>query len=234
MSLFSASSVACPACNQPVDVQAVDSVNADRRPALRTQILAQTFQQQDCPHCSKPFRLVPRFNYTDLRRRQWIVAAPLAALGAWRAQEERAQALFDQVYGDQAPDAARELAAGLTRRVTFGWPGVREKLLAGEHGLDDVTLELCKLSVLRSGTPAPLGAGTELRLLDVDGDDLVFGWLRAADESLGPVLRVARAVYDEIAADEGGDWADARASLDAGLFVDLNRLLIPQPDAATA
>lgn len=232
MSLFKPTTLTCPACRADVPFDAVHSINADRRPDLRLAILAETFQQQACPNCRTVFRLDPQFNFMDLENHQWINAAPLAALGDWKAQEATAQGLFDEVYGEQAPDAAREIGASLNRRVTFGWAALREKLLAAANGLDDVTLELCKSAVLRSGTPAPVSAATELRLIAVEGDELVFGWLLAADESLGPVLRVSRALYDQIALDADGDWEDLRAEIDAGLFVDLNRLLIAGAPAA--
>jgi hypothetical protein len=55
---------------------------------------------------------------------------------------------------------------------------------------------------------------------------LVFGWILASDETIGDTMRVKRALYDQIAADEDGAWADLRADISAGYFVDLNRLTI--------
>jgi hypothetical protein len=43
MSMFESIAVACPACGTQVDFDAVQSVNADRRPDLRAAILAGTF-----------------------------------------------------------------------------------------------------------------------------------------------------------------------------------------------
>ena len=53
MSLFTAMKLKCPSCSEDLDFQAVLSVNIDRKPALRDQILGGTFQQEDCPHCGK-------------------------------------------------------------------------------------------------------------------------------------------------------------------------------------
>jgi len=39
-------------------------------------------------------------------------------------------------------------------------------------------------------------------------------------------MRVKRELYDEIAADAGGDWKALREQLGAGMLVDINRLLV--------
>ena len=42
------------------------------------------------------------------------------------------------------------------------------------------------------------------------------------------MLGVPPSLYDEIAADAKGAWAEWRESFDGALFVDLNRELVPQ------
>ena len=66
----------CPACSQFVEFEAVYSVNADRRPDLRDEILAGTFQKEACPKCGESFRLTPELTYLDEERGQWIAAFP--------------------------------------------------------------------------------------------------------------------------------------------------------------
>ena len=231
MSLFKPTLLGCPACGTQVEFQAVHSVNADRRPDLRDEILAETFQQQACPKCGETFRLDPEFNLLDTERGQWIAAAPLASLTQWKSLEDNAKAIFDRAFGEDAAEAAQEIGKTLRPRITFGWPALREKLVAIDHDLDDVTLELCKAYILRS-VDSPIAADTELRLLDVVGDELHFGWLLSADESEGPSMRVARSLYDQIAADADGAWEELRDELTAGLFVDLNRLMLPVAEPA--
>src|SRR6516162_3277314 len=41
-------------------------------------------------------------------------------------------------------------AASMQLRITFGWGGLREKLIAVDHQLDDVALELVKLAIVRN------------------------------------------------------------------------------------
>jgi hypothetical protein len=49
-------------------------------------------------------------------------------------------------------------------------------------------------------------------------------------------MRLARTVYDQIAADADGAWDDLRDELSVGLFVDLNRMLMadPVPESAAS
>lgn len=116
-------------------------------------------------------------------------------------------------------------SAASCARVTFGWPALREKLLARDEDLADVSLELCKAFIMRN-VDSPIGAETELRLLAVEPEYLQFGWLLAADGSLGPTMKLARSVYEQIAADEEGAWAELRDSLSTAYFIDINRLMM--------
>jgi CpXC protein len=225
MSIFRNTTLSCPVCDTKVDFKAVHSVNADRRPDLRESILDETFQQQRCPNCDTQFRLDPEFNLLDAQRGQWIAAAPLTQLSDWRNEEQHARDLFDRAYGPESNAVAQDIGKDLKPRVTFGWPALREKLLASEFFLDDVVLEMCKAFVMRNSN-SPISADTELRLIGVEAGDLIFGWLTIADESLGPTMRVARTVYDQIAVDESGDWAELKESFNDTLFVDLNRMMI--------
>jgi hypothetical protein len=226
MSLFKSLSLRCPSCGAEQAFDAVHSVNADRRPDLRVAILNDEFQRVACANCAAPLRLDPDFTLLDQARGLWISAAPLAELGQWPALEARARDTFEETYGAGAPAGAQEIGRALKPRVTFGWAGLREKLLVAEQGLDDVAVELCKMAVMRSGAPVQLERDTELRLVAVEGDELVFAWLRSTDELPDESISVGRALYDDIAEDTAGDWAKLRDSISAGPFVDINRMLI--------
>ncbi|MEP7301088.1 MAG: CpXC domain-containing protein [Caldimonas sp.] len=230
MSLFITSEITCPVCATKFDFKTVHSVNADRRPDFRDAILAGTFQQVDCPKCKTQFRLDSNFNYVDLKRGQWIAAEPVAAAAQWQAREEVARALFAMAYGEQAGEQAREVGAGLRPRLVFGWPALREKLLAGEHGLDDVAVEACKATAMRNAAELSTSGDADLRLVEVKGDRLVFAWVNPADNSTGEMLAMPRSLHDEVVADEDGDWFSFKSDFDGALYVDLNRMLVTQPD----
>jgi len=225
MSLFQPETVACPACGAPVEFAVVYSINADRRPDLRDGILDGTFQEEICDKCDKAFRLEPELTYLDVARKQWLLVQPAGKLADWPELEERAKSSFDKSYGPHQAPAVQALGRTMQARVTFGWAAFREKLLAVERGLDDVVLELVKLAIIRGLDDSPLADDTELRLVDLEGDDLVLAWIKSADESAVEVLTAPRALYDEIAADTGS-WKALRDQLLQGAFVDLQRLLI--------
>lgn len=237
MSVFRTMTVVCPACQTAQEFRGAHSVNADLRDDLRVSILNDEFQRTVCTRCERPFRIAPHFTFVDVGRSQWIAAFPLPRLAHWDADEARAGELFRATYTGSAPQQLQAVGRGLKPRVVFGWAALREKLLMSEHELDDVTVELCKAAVLRSSPGGvPIDAQTELRLLAVEGEgeqqQLVFGWILAADESVGDVVRVRRALYDTIAEDTDGGWAGLRGQLDTGLFVDLNRLVVVPQAAA--
>ena len=233
MSLFKETVFECPSCARSLSFETVHSLNADRRPDLREAILGSRFQRTSCPHCGAGFRLDCDFTILDVRRGQWIVAAPVAAIADWEAQEAAARAMFARAYGDAAPAVAREIGARLASRIVFGWPALREKLLVADLGLDDVALEAVKATVLRASASIPGRAVAELRLVAAEGNDLLLAWQRSYDGAAGPVLAAPRALHDKVARREDGDgWEAFRAGFEGALFVDLKRELTPKRKAA--
>jgi hypothetical protein len=232
MSIFESASVPCPSCGEKVRYNLVYSVNADRRPDLRDEIIRGTFQSAVCGKCQAKFRVQPEFNYLDIGRGLWLAAFPLEALGAWSEYEGRARNIYEKAYGSQASAVAQEIGGGLKTRCTFGWPALREKIVALEAGLDDVTLELCKLAMMRGLEDQPIADETELRLYGFEERDFVMGWIVSVSERVVELLQVPRSLYDEIEADPEG-WQEVRSQLSEGMFVDLERLMI-ESNAAPA
>ncbi len=231
MSLFTEAAVTCPNCEETVVCQVVGSVNADRRPDLRDAILDDTFQVMTCNACGKSFRLQPEFNLLDVGNGQWIAAMPADRMPDYLAAEDTAAAAFDQSYGAGATPAGREIGAGLCARVTFGWPGLREKLVIRDAGLDDVVVELLKLDLLRRMPSAPLAPGTELRLVAVNDDGLDLVWLDTLSEAPQKPMVAARELYDAIAENPDA-WTPLRDALTDGGFVDMQKLYLGQGRSA--
>ena len=225
MSLFRTMNVTCPNCGTAVNMSAVGSVNADRRPDLRSAILQSEFQDTKCPSCGTSFRLSPDFNYLDVGRGQWIAGLSADRLGDWAELEDETMATFDSTYGSKAIAAARDVGAGLAVRLTFGWPAIREKILAREHDLDDALLEMLKLETMRRLPAAPFAAGIELRLVGASDDTLTFSWIDAETEEVSQSLDVRRTLLDAIAENPEG-WANIRSKLTDGPFVDMQKLYV--------
>jgi hypothetical protein len=216
MSISRTRAVPCPVCRREARIAAVSSVDADRRPDLRDAILDGSLQRQICPDCGTSFRRPPDLCYIDRTREQWIAAFQRERMGQWRQLEVHAASLLEKTCGPAGRGA-------LSARITFGWEALREKLLLAKLGLQDVTLELCKLDLTGAVPPAQLPAGTELRLLRVEGDTLVFAQIEGELEQVVGQLQVRRARYDELAG-PGEHWAVWRQQLSAGPFVDMQRL----------
>ena len=97
--------------------------------------------------------------------------------------------------------------------------------MALDHKLDDVTLELVKLAIVRTSPTISLSNKTELRFIDEEGDQLVMAWIRAQTEKVEEWFKVPRQLYDDVIANNAG-WQALSSELSAGLFVDMNRLLV--------
>jgi hypothetical protein len=116
-------------------------------------------------------------------------------------------------------------APGRKLRISFGCGGLREKLIAVDHQLDDVTLELVKLAIVRNSESSPLSNENELRFVDIKKEKLVMAWIHAPTEHLVELFDVPRQLYDDIAGSQEG-WQSLREELSAGAFVAMNRFLV--------
>jgi hypothetical protein len=225
MSLLHTETLPCPFCGAEAEREIANSVAAVRRPDLRAAILDNSFQKTVCEACGKTFRVNPTLTYLDTQRGTWILTLPCGKRPFWDSFETGSISIFDDSFGPDAPPIARSLGARLRRRVTFGWSGLREKLLCEEFGIGDTTLELLKLLLLRtteSGRLVPDGA---LRLLDRNPDgDLVMAWLDDATEGGTEFIEVPASLLDDIAGDNA--WDAARDALGNGPFVDVAKLLV--------
>lgn len=231
MSLFMSVNLACPECESLIVMDAVGSVNADRRPDYRDDIMNNEFQDITCPSCNTAFRMQPNFNYLDAGRGQWIAGMPASQLSNFEQIEEEVSDLFDRSYGAKAPAAAQSVGEGLDVRLTFGWPAIREKLLAREKGLDDVLLELLKLELMRRVPEAPFGDEIEMRLVDFQEDLMTFVWYNSETEDVINDFVVRYALYEEIAAAEDA-WKNLRTRLEDSAFVDMRKLFLSGEAAA--
>ena len=225
MSLLLAARALCQACGAEVPSRLAASVNADRRPDMRDSILDGSFQCEDCTGCGGRLRFPLHLSYVDAGRGQWILAEAAEAADQWNELETGAREVFRQAYGPQAPPAARELGRDLTPRLVFGWAALREKLLARDMGVDDVTLELLKVAIIREVPDPPMSGRTELRLTGGDGAELAFVWFEAETEAELASLSVPRAAYDAVAGDPA-PWKPLRDEFTDALFVDVRRLFL--------
>ena len=121
MSLFSTIETECPACEATSKYELVFSVNADRRPELRAEIMARTFQRLTCPECGGLFRLEPEFTYFHAAGKQFLTVRPASELPGWPEQEARAVELaVHRAIGDGVRTA--DISAPNQLHVPVGRP----------------------------------------------------------------------------------------------------------------
>ena len=225
MSVFRHETVNCPACDTPVAFELVLSVNADRRPDLRDHIIAGTFQRRPCPSCGTEFRVDPEFTYMDLGHGQYIGVWPVAKRGDWKACAVKTAETFEAALGSGASPEARKLGAKLEPRAVFGFPALVEKIIAKAAGIDDRTLELAKVMVLRYGGETPVPGRRELRLVEAGTEHIVLAWVRPVDGAVEKAIRVPRTLLADIDA-EPEPWQAMRESVGEGIVVDFQREML--------
>lgn len=231
MSIFIKVKASCAACGATMETNLAASVNADRRPDLRQDILDGNFQSVKCTACGMLIRLPAHLTYIDIARGQWILVEDAARLDDWTEAEAEASDLYAQSFGPQAPPIQQKLAAGMSPRLVFGWAALREKLLIQQASLDDLTLELLKISILRNVKGATIGDASELRLTGTPDGQLTFRWINTATEEALAELTFPREIYDDIAQDMPA-WSALTGELDGKLFLDLRRLIAAPSPAA--
>jgi predicted RNA-binding Zn-ribbon protein involved in translation (DUF1610 family) len=224
MSIFNDATAMCPNCGETVAISWAASLNADRRPDLRAEVLDGSFQAEKCPTCGTQMRLPSHLTYVDMARRTWVLVENPDQIGDWQAHEKEAQNLFEESFGPGAPEAARELADGVAPRLVYGWPALREKIICNTLGLEDVTLELLKMAVIRSGPGAPLG-NIALRLVRGDDATLVLQATDDGTEEVTGEIEVPRTLFDDIVGDTEA-WAPLRDKLSGVALVDVKRLTL--------
>ena len=137
--------------------------------------------------------------------------------------------VFERAYGGKASAAAQDLGKDLRPRVVFGWNSLNEKLIAGDANINDITLELVKLSLIRTGNVFMDEDHQELRLLGVDEEfGLILGWFSLGSENLNEKVTVPRSVIGELES-KPEPWDELKKELVDGLVVDYRKLFLSAP-----
>jgi CpXC protein len=174
MSAQEIQTVACPTCNSNLDIEVFHSLNPSRVKNAVESILEDQMQVAHCK-CGERIRLEPEFVYMDMDNKICIAAYPSTELENRHELEVNAKVSFDKALSESFA------GKGIRNRITFGWPALKEKVLAQFHSIADVDLELVKLAVIKESGQMPIN-NMSLRLMNVDETHLVFGW----HENLAP------------------------------------------------
>ncbi len=181
MSSLSEHRVSCPECGHAQPAELFDSLNGERVAAQVDDILAGTFEQQECEACGLLFRPEHPMLYSELAARTWLVMHPPAERARF-AQIERGVALvMERAFAEAAP-AVREAVSGVRPRLVFGQRMLTEAVRALRAGLPQALLECAKLLALRRDLPALLAFGESQLLFEEIEED---GRLRCGVYQLG-------------------------------------------------
>ena len=183
MSRFDRTEIAC-GCGRRLTVRVVHDLHASARPEDRAQILAGTYQEHRCDGCGRVIVVESPFVYTDFSREHYVaVEPPDRPIGADTvAMHAR---VFRRCF-DDGPPIARELGAGLRRRVVYGLVGLREKLRLWDAGFDDYVVEALKLDLLERLAAAGIGASVAVVVELPPGGELVITAFRSRPDAPVP------------------------------------------------
>jgi ribosomal protein S27E len=221
MSTFVPVLVTCPGCGHVQEETLATSLNVTRTPHWKDAVLDGSFQQVRCSSCGATWEAVEPFIYLDFKLRLYVGVHPAGDEAVWWEHENGPADAFVRNLGWAAPPVARPIGEGFAVRTTFGLASLREKIVARDAGLDDVTLEALKLRLLLTRHDLRFGLAARLRLTSVDGPTLVFA-------SSGVAIRSDRAAYDEVG-DDPVLAAQLYPLLAGHPYCDLGRLLVPEP-----
>jgi len=210
--------VSCSNCGTAVRFSLLSTIDAVRDPGSREAILDRTLQQKPCEICGAAVRPPPAFMYFDRNCGLWVSAHAWANRDAWQDWEERARTNFQTICESGSSIGKQIQAEPVRARVTFGWEALREKIVAAEHGIDDVGLELWKSHQAK----AVGGVEREIRLQSVSSEDAVLAVISPESEEITEEMRVPRNVFDE-RTKSSTDRAE-RKRLEQELYVDVRRL----------
>jgi len=166
MSTFHTVELTCAGCGEPFEGRLLDSLNAERHPAGRQQLLDRTLHLLPCPRCDVRNLVDKPMLYTDLSQALFIQCLPETLRLRFEVDEQEIIEVHRRVFtGDRSPPFVREIGHLAAPRLVYGYEELREKIVAAEAELDDRLVEVLKLQLLMMW-PDLLAAGARVLLLD--------------------------------------------------------------------
>ncbi len=170
---------------------------------MREAIKAGTFHVFPCPSCGARVRLDKLLAYTDFERSHWFAVFPDRARARWSDAVAFARQSFTETMEERSAPLVKSWVPRFraSMRAIFGLDSLRDKLLAFDAGLDDRALEALKLELVR-WYDLRWQEGSRLWFERLDGEQLVFAWIPAADPAAPPqALGAPLDAYRRIALD---------------------------------
>jgi hypothetical protein len=190
-------------CGARVEMLCCLSINPERHPHLREQLLDRTLHQFQCAACGQTLSVEKKLSYIDLSRRQFYSVAPERDRADERALAQDVVSAWNLAFGDQAPVSVGAMfdTSRFQVRLCFGLEELREKVIAAEAGLDDLAIEALKAELMAVHPDWANLAVRTLRLDHVEPDGRLAFVLERATEPptiLEVGLLVPRARHDRL------------------------------------
>lgn len=170
--------VTCPHCKAESEHKALEHINIDRSPALRSSVQDLSCFRVKCPNCGETALAVHPCLYHDMSN-QFMV---------WLWPEEQA-----------APKADFDPLAGYTLRLVDSMNAFREKITVLEQGLDDRAVELMKLMLFAQLTH-DLDV-VELLFHELDARTGDFRFVAVLSDGVEQYIAMPGAVYQRLRTD---------------------------------
>jgi hypothetical protein len=214
-------------CGETLSVLIVESLNAERHPELREQVLDRSLHVFECDYCGKRTLVETPFLYFDFERRQLLGVHPVTEIAHARERSEELVEIYCQRLRDEAPALVRERAKDFLVRVCFGYEELREKLVIDDAGLSDLVVEALKCQLIGGDERLQASGLVTLRLdaITAEGDlAFVADWMMPTTIPLRVVA--SRSAYEAIAATRA-TLLERIPGLASGPHVSLLRLALP-------
>jgi hypothetical protein len=179
VSTFALRDAACSKCATPFQIEIAYGLHITRLPDIRKRLLDGTFQVHTCEKCGHKVLFESTVVFTDFERGEYV-AAETPRSATWQTAIARHQTIFRDAF-EHGPAIAHAQGVRMKRRLVFGFPALREKLVLWDAGLDDRVVEAVKGDLLRDEEME--SSETVLRIATVlEGGHLMF----AAFEPMRP------------------------------------------------
>lgn len=142
MSVYHPHTVTC-VCGDSFTHALVESANVERSPAIRQAVLDGTLHRVHCPRCGQRVVAEVKFYFADPKRNSLFLVKPGSE--RFRSHEDSEEL----AKGVKAFPASLMDSRSTKLRVVYGLDELREKLICEDAGIDDRTVEVAKLYILR-------------------------------------------------------------------------------------
>jgi len=183
--------IKCPECSHEQDVCLYESVNIGTDPELRTDLLANTLNNVQCPSCDFEFRVDKTLLYSDPGRGFMVYCVPESEGDPETVTELIQRAVFE------ATTALPDGMLGPTVHLTLTQTEMLEKIFILEAGLDPRIIEYIKYTIYtRNIEDLPLETKNLLFDAEDSTDEHLFFVVQDLENSkLETVLQYTRSGY---------------------------------------